>query len=90
MKTKIEIGDYVSSQYGDRGSVIEEYENYWATPEPLSMSRQEWLDRQLIPYTEYELDERWFSIHCETGGSIRSCESRLTFLFRPEININSK
>jgi hypothetical protein len=32
------------------------------------------------PFTEEQLNERWFSVDCIDGGGIWSCESRLKVL----------
>jgi hypothetical protein len=82
----IELGDYVQDRWGDNGSVVKEYDNFWETPEPLSMSRSEWLQRQMIPPTQAQLSEKWVTIHCESGGSIMTFESSLTLIERPNLD----
>jgi len=36
-----------------------------------------WLKMQSIPFTDGQLNERWYSVKTYNGGSIWSCESRL-------------
>jgi len=82
----IQLGDYVQDRWGENGSVIKEYDNFWKTPELLSMSRSEWLQKQMIPPTHEQLAETWFLVHCESGGSIMTFESSLTLIERPSLD----
>lgn len=42
--------------------------------------KDKWLEMQEKPFTEEQLNERWFSVDCIDGGGIWSCESRLKVL----------
>lgn len=39
--------------------------------------KDKWLKIQEVPFSENELNERWFSVVCYDGGGIWSNESRL-------------
>lgn len=42
--------------------------------------RDEWLRVQNKPFTNEQLNEKWYSIRCFDGGAIWSCESELELL----------
>lgn len=44
-----------------------------------------WLKSQEIPYTEEQLEERWYSVRCFDGGSAWNCDSALE-LVDPALN----
>ena len=81
---KIELGDFVENRYGEKGSIMEQYDNFYDLPFT-TMKPQDWLDAQLIPFTEDQLYEKWFSVHCQSGGSIWSPESLLKLIKRPQL-----
>ena len=39
--------------------------------------KDEWLKVQSNPFTEEQLNEKWYSVQCVLGGGIWSCKSRL-------------
>lgn len=41
--------------------------------------KDNWLEVQEIPFTEKQLNERWYSVACFDGGEIWTCESLLSF-----------
>lgn len=41
---------------------------------------KEWLRIQEVPFTEDELYEEWYTILCQDGGSVWTCESRVRVL----------
>lgn len=90
---KLQIGDIVKDTvWQGEGQIFEEYANYWATkkdPEQfISMTPNSWLDQQIVPFSEEEINnQRWFTVHCFDGGAILTCESRLEFISR--INLNN-
>lgn len=75
----IETGQRVEDQYGEKGYVNKVFINFFDIPH-LTMDKQSWLDQQLIPFTQEELDEPWYQVICDDGGSINSCESRLKII----------
>jgi hypothetical protein len=42
--------------------------------------KDNWLKMQVIPFTEKELIEKWYSIRTFNGGAIWSCESRIQLI----------
>ena len=82
---KILIGDYVEDAYGFKGSVYQEYNNFYATP-MITMTHKEWLDNQILSYTKFQLFEKWFSIHNVDGGSTLTCESHIKLIRRIDID----
>ena len=42
--------------------------------------KDKWLTVQEHPFTEKELNERWFTVKCLDGGAIWSCENRLKII----------
>jgi hypothetical protein len=40
----------------------------------------QWLKIQEVPFTEKEIYEEWYTILCQDGGSMWTCESRVTVL----------
>lgn len=87
---KLEVGDFVRNIHGIEGQIVEEFNNYWHIADGkenfISMTPDSWLEQQLIPFTQKQInEERWFSIHCPEGGGIWCCESQLEFIERPNI-----
>jgi len=39
-----------------------------------------WLNLQEIPFTIEQLNEKWYTIRCFSGGAIWTCESMLTMV----------
>ena len=73
----IKVGDFVREQYGDKGSIVKEYDNFFAIKMSGEYSHIEWLEEQIIPFNSQELKEKWYEVHLVKGGSIWSPESRL-------------
>lgn len=72
------IGDRVIGRYGDVGTIYKSHYNFWScSSEFLSMTGQEWLDKQTIPFSEDDLEEMWYSVALDEGGSIISPLSKL-------------
>lgn len=69
------LNDKVETTY-TTGTISKIYSNYWVIP-TFSMTKREWLEQQLIPFTEDELYEAWYEIKCDDGGSVITCESKL-------------
>ncbi len=67
--------------HGNQGMIREVYKDW----EDLKLHndfltcnyKDEWLEEQEKPFTEAQLNERWFSVLCLDGGSVWSCESRI-------------
>lgn len=75
---QLTVGDRVIDQYGGAGYIARIYDDFSACGMSCqSMSGKEWLEQQIIPYKESELNERWFSVMCDGGGSVWTCESKL-------------
>jgi len=75
----MKIGDRVIDSYGNVGIIERMYDDFSACAfSCMSMTGKEWLDQQAIPFGGKELKERWYSVKCDSGGAIWSCESRLT------------
>ena len=72
---KYRVNQQVETVWGV-GKIIKRHENFYAL-EFLTMSPQEWLDRQLIPVKEEQLNEPWYTVEMEDGCSWES-ESKLT------------
>lgn len=70
------IGDPVEDQYGEVGTIERVYSNFYDISHMI-MNRQEWLDQQLIPFSQDELLETWYQVLVNSGGAINSCESKL-------------
>lgn len=71
---KYKINQKADTDFGE-GVVIKQWVNFHAL-EFLTMSPDEWLSRQLIPITDEQLKEPWYSIQME-DGSIWKPESRV-------------
>ena len=72
----MKIGDTVITEYGKRGMITEEYSGFHDI-DFLTMEPGQWLAMQEKPFTQKQLHEKWFLVHCGIG-SAWSCESRLT------------
>lgn len=46
--------------------------------------KDKWLKIQENPYSENELNQRWFNVDCYDGGAIWTCEGRL--IPNPQLN----
>lgn len=74
----MKIGDHViEKKYGFTGKIIKFHDDFSAIPH-CSMSREEWLSEQDIPFTKNNLNEMWVSIECDDGGAIIRPLSDLT------------
>lgn len=74
----IRIGDAVIDRHGEHGLVERQYDDFSACAASCeSMTGDEWLAAQEIPFTESQLREPWFRVACATGGGIWSPESCL-------------
>lgn len=73
------IGSRVTEiKYGYTGRVVQMYDDFSAVSASCcSMTGEEWLDRQTIPFTEEARSERWFTVECDGGGAIWAPESHL-------------
>lgn len=76
-------GDRVRDiRYGNEGIIHKEYDNFWAIIDDdgsfLSTTPDGWLKAQAIPFTQEQVSkQKWFSILCDSGGSIWSCQDQL-------------
>ncbi len=71
------LNDRVIDQYGRHGTIDRIYMNFWAIP-TFTIEPREWLEMQVIPFTDHEIQQTWYRVLCDSGGSINSCESKLT------------
>ena len=83
--SNIQLSDYVENQYGKKGIVIELYDTFYKVP-MRSMSHQDWLDQQLVPFSEEEINQKWAVVWSDAGGAFQSCESKLNKVERGENN----
>lgn len=76
-------GDIVEDQYGIKGFVSQLYDDFSAcNMSCLTITGNQWLEQQIIPFTTDELKEKWYQVTAFDGGSIWACESRLTLLYK--------
>ncbi len=74
-------GTKVIDSYGEPGKVYRMYDDFNAAATFFqTMSPSAWLFVQNKPFTESELQEPWFGVELDKGGSILSCQSRLTLI----------
>lgn len=77
----LSIGTIVLEQYGRTGKVVKVYDDFSACAASCrTMTGDEWLAEQTIPFTDEQLDEVWYEVEIEVGGSVWSPRSRLTVL----------
>lgn len=68
----MKVGTLVTDPYGNFGVILEVYSSWNALVEHnnfLTGSPEEWLDVQLLSYSQEELDQPWFLILHPSGGS---------------------
>lgn len=74
----MKIGSRVTTRHGYTGVVVRMYDDFSAVSAScVSMSGTDWLAQQIIPFTEDELAEAWYSVACDDGGSVWSPKSLL-------------
>lgn len=77
----IKIGTLVQDQYGNIGRVTKFYDDFSAiSASCLTMTGDEWLERQNIPFKSDHLTEMWCRVTIRTGGSCWSPLSCLAIL----------
>ena len=77
-------GLIVQDIYGDYGTITECFENWddlKSKAEFLSMTPDEWLDRQLVKPNTNQL---WYGVKFHSGGTGWCAEDKLTFI-NPEL-----
>lgn len=75
----IGVGSVVADRYGEVGRVDRLYDDFSACAMScLTMTGEEWLQEQEVPFTTDHLDEVWAGVNLEAGGSIWSPLSLLT------------
>jgi hypothetical protein len=88
----LQIGDYVMNIiWQQEGCIYQIWDSFTEVEKDseqfITMSGKSWLEQQTVPFTAEQIEkERWFSVHTTNGGSILSCESRLEFISRVNIN----
>lgn len=64
------LGDWVrDTRSGKIGRIYAKHFHFWETG-----NSQAWLDAQDIPFTKKDLNRDWYSILCQGGGSISTCD----------------
>ncbi len=71
----MKIGQRVDTIWGE-GKILKCHQTIYDA-EFLSMTPQEWIEIQLIPVTEDQLKEKWYSVAMDDGGSILQPESKI-------------
>ena len=80
---RITIGSKVLDRYSNPGVVVKEFDNFSdlvAKSNFVTMTADEWLSAQEKPVTKQNLNERWFDVHIDSGGSVWAFESGLTLI----------
>ena len=73
------LGDFViTKKYRYRGRVYAKYHNAKGTNE-----EDWWFEQQQIPFTQEEMEGRWYSILCENGGSVLVPENDILEIEEP-------
>jgi hypothetical protein len=77
----IKFNTLVLDQYGNSGRISKCFDDFSACAmSARTMTGEEWLAAQEIPFSAEQLEEVWYSVELEVGGSIWSPESSLTLL----------
>lgn len=84
---KYDIGDFVEvSRWGYKGQIISRFENFDSIPEQdhFRNGKSIWLSAQTVPVNKTDLDQPWYHIVCNDGGSVLAFESRLSLDDMPD------
>ena len=75
----MKLGDRVSDRHGNIGVIRRVYDDFSAVAASCrTMTGEEWLAAQEIPFSAEHLEETWFSVEFPNGGgSVWSPQSQL-------------
>jgi hypothetical protein len=75
----ITIGSRVTDRWGEPGVLSAVYRNFWDPAiQFLTMTREDWLALQTIPFSDDQLEEPWGQVICDSGGATMGPMSTIT------------
>lgn len=80
------IGKKVNDRYGVSGIVMEEFKDFKAIPVDFINNKEEWLSLQEKKVTNKQLNEKWYCIYLDLGGSCLNSESMIHYDCIPQQN----